>query len=449
MSTLEVREYVARHAPRRLTADATPAGSAPRRGLRIHRWTALFLTALLALSATVSLLTVRVIHSSEDALLSEQTQLIGSTLSALIGQVQSDFFALGMVATVGGPAVADPMLAGIEKEGLSPVLLLRRSGAQWVAADADAAPVVPLTDTSSPIVQKLDALQPGAFEVLGFSGTGNSEVISLASLPAGSAYAVYAELPLGILQSTTSSSEAPGWSNVAFALYVNGREQPADMVMATTKHLPLSSARAIVELNLEAQSATSVTKDPGPGKVRASSPDDLLLIASAQGQPLGWLAGNLFWIFLAAGLAGSLVLAAALEMLLRRRDLGITMVADLEANNAALDRALDEQARVERDRSRLEDQLRQAQRLEAVGQLAGGIAHDFNNLLAVILGNGDFALDALATDDPARADIEEMVQAAQRAAELTRQLLIFSRKDIVRPTAVDLNRVVDSTSRLL
>ncbi|MEW6487039.1 MAG: ATP-binding protein [Thermodesulfobacteriota bacterium] len=101
-----------------------------------------------------------------------------------------------------------------------------------------------------------------------------------------------------------------------------------------------------------------------------------------------------------------------------------------------------ERKRTQEELNRSQEQLAQAQRLEAVGLLAGGIAHDFNNLLQVVLGRGELALARLAPENPARADLGEMVQAALRAASLTRQLLAFSRRQVLQPRVLDLNAVV-------
>jgi len=97
----------------------------------------------------------------------------------------------------------------------------------------------------------------------------------------------------------------------------------------------------------------------------------------------------------------------------------------------------------------MEEQLRQSQKMEAVGQLAGGIAHDFNNLLTGILGYGDLLLNRVAGDGPARHDVEEIMKAAGRATALTRQLLAFSRKQVFQVKVTSLNDVVSNLDGML
>ncbi|HET8647633.1 MAG TPA: PAS domain S-box protein, partial [Vicinamibacteria bacterium] len=100
-------------------------------------------------------------------------------------------------------------------------------------------------------------------------------------------------------------------------------------------------------------------------------------------------------------------------------------------------------------RRRLEEQYRQAQKMEAVGRLAGGIAHDFNNLLSVILGYADVALRRLGPHDATRTKIEEIAKAGHRAAALTRQLLAFGRKQVLNPTPLDLGGVAADIGPML
>lgn len=103
----------------------------------------------------------------------------------------------------------------------------------------------------------------------------------------------------------------------------------------------------------------------------------------------------------------------------------------------------------ESERLRLEGQLRQSQRLESIGRLAGGVAHDFNNLLTVILGCADSLLAREGPDSQERTELQEISEAAQRAASLTRQLLAFSRQQVLQPRIIDVREVVTRATRML
>jgi len=101
------------------------------------------------------------------------------------------------------------------------------------------------------------------------------------------------------------------------------------------------------------------------------------------------------------------------------------------------------------DERRAADHLRQAQRIEAVGSLAGGLAHEVNNMMTAVIGFGGFVLKGLPEDHTNRSDVSEMVKAANRAAGVTRQLLAFTRQQVLQPSVLDLNLVVTDLTRML
>jgi PAS domain S-box-containing protein len=112
-------------------------------------------------------------------------------------------------------------------------------------------------------------------------------------------------------------------------------------------------------------------------------------------------------------------------------------------------RDVSERQKSQAERQRLEQQLLQSQKMESVGLLAGGVAHDFNNLLTVILGCTDVLAQRVGTDREQQALLSEVTAAAQRAADLTRQLLAFSRRQVLQPRVLDLNNVLVDVSRML
>lgn len=108
-----------------------------------------------------------------------------------------------------------------------------------------------------------------------------------------------------------------------------------------------------------------------------------------------------------------------------------------------------EYKRAEQEKEKLETQLFQAQKMESVGRLAGGVAHDFNNMLGVILGRVELALDRVSQSDPLHHNLNEIRKAAQRSADLTRQLLAFARKQAVNPKTLDLNETIAGMLEML
>ena len=137
----------------------------------------------------------------------------------------------------------------------------------------------------------------------------------------------------------------------------------------------------------------------------------------------------------------------------RRVDCGVFVIPSRESGQplclAAVMHDITERERAREERERLEERLQQAQKMESVGRLAGGVAHDFNNLLTVILGNLESILETLNPADPIYQPLTEVQRAGESAASLTRQLLAFSRKQIIAPTIIDLNALLGAMERML
>jgi signal transduction histidine kinase/CheY-like chemotaxis protein len=125
------------------------------------------------------------------------------------------------------------------------------------------------------------------------------------------------------------------------------------------------------------------------------------------------------------------------------------MAQEIERSHRELEGRIEATVRDLTRQRRLEDQLVQAQKMEAVGQLAGGVAHDFNNLLTVIMSYSSMLLADMGANDSVRGDIQEISDAAQRAAALTRQLLAFSRKQVLQMRPVNVNAVVTDVETML
>jgi PAS domain S-box-containing protein len=154
------------------------------------------------------------------------------------------------------------------------------------------------------------------------------------------------------------------------------------------------------------------------------------------------LAGVYVPPFLSQGLRkdGSVIIVelSAKTFYYKQKSMWLTVINDVS-----------EKKRAEKERAVLQAQLEQSQKMEAIGRLAGGIAHDFNNLLTVLIGYSEMLFGTLAPDDPRRHDVLEIRQTAKRAAELTEQLLAFSRRQIIIPKVTDLNELIAETQKML
>ncbi|MFH0730319.1 MAG: response regulator [Pseudomonadota bacterium] len=133
----------------------------------------------------------------------------------------------------------------------------------------------------------------------------------------------------------------------------------------------------------------------------------------------------------------------------RLEDKVMERTAELSAANTQLKIELAERKRAEEEKAGLEAQLYQAQRMEAVGQLAGGVAHDYNNMLSVILGFTQLALEKADEGSPLQGDLEEVLSAATRSIGITRQLLTFARKQTIDPRVLDLNETITGMIKML
>ncbi|HEY2428932.1 MAG TPA: histidine kinase dimerization/phospho-acceptor domain-containing protein, partial [Acidimicrobiales bacterium] len=404
--------------------------------------------AMLVLGLVLVVVTSGVIRSASDqdqrALLSQQATLAAGSVASLASQVKSVLDS----ATAAAVAVHDPVafraLMGAEAPYFSSFVVVHRQADGFNPLLTVGHPAVDVRQAPAGLRRELLALTPGEFDVTGFTVAGKARVLGVAERSGvDRSTIVYAEVPLPAYTQATGPS-----ADLQYAVYTDSSERLSSLVLASTAHLPLTGRRAIIAVPLDGSSVEGKPLlGPQPGSVRLPG-DHLLMVVTAAGRLGGVLMADLWMLLLVFGLLALLGGILAVEIVQRRRDEALVMVADLEMKNDALDAALEERAEAERERSMMEVRLRAAQRLETVGKLAGGIAHDFNNLLAVILNYARFVIDDIG-DHPVRGDVEEIERAARRAAELTHQLLVFSRQDIVEPAVVDVNAIVAGMDRLL
>lgn len=220
-----------------------------------------------------------------------------------------------------------------------------------------------------------------------------------------------------------------------------------------------------VEIEGQRYIADSVDLNPGTGKAEEIS----LVVLKSYNEGIAYLAQLnrlLLWLLLGTVAVGAILVLIISDTFTRPLKALVGGVGALEQGDfeyplkpsgndevAQVTRAFDRMRTTlqtnEGERLKLEEQLRRSQRMEAMGRLAGGVAHDFSNLLTVIKGHCDFLLEKLAPSDVLRGSGQQIAKAADRAASLTRQLLIFSRKQTTQPRVLDLNSVVSEMGKLL
>jgi PAS domain S-box-containing protein len=133
-------------------------------------------------------------------------------------------------------------------------------------------------------------------------------------------------------------------------------------------------------------------------------------------------------------------------------EISVSLIRDSEGKPIGfrgISRDVTQRKRAEEERLGLQEQLRQSQKMEAVGKLAGGVAHDFNNLLTIIKGYSELSLSELSKGNPLRENLEDIKKATDRASDLTRQLLAFSRRQMLQPEVLDLNSYVSNMDKML
>jgi len=386
-------------------------------------------------------LTRHINERDQDRLLTLQAQNARTTITALVSQIESTMSSVGTVAAAtNGSADAVHRLANADPslDLFSALAILHRSSDGSILVPAQSGkPSTSIPHLAGESGRELTTVMDhGGTDIVGLFGHGQQRRLAVAEgaplVPGG--YVVYAEIPLP--EGTILKS---GFAGLQYALY-DGRSASGPLLFATTRTLPLTGERVSQLMDLDDLNTTLP-----PNSTKA----DLVFVVSANGSLVGTLPNLLPWILGALAIVFGLLTAFVVEVTSRRKDQALRLVADLEEKNAALDQAMAEQVTAERDRIRLEGELRQSQRLESVGRLAGGVAHDFNNLLAAILTYGEFIAEELGPEHPLQEDVAEVRKAAQRGAELTRQLLVFSRRDLVQPSVLDVNDTITDLLNLL
>jgi signal transduction histidine kinase/CheY-like chemotaxis protein len=381
------------------------------------------------------------VHFTDGQLLRQDAAQGSLVLNTVVASLTSPYKALGATIPTTGetPAAFTSAASALAADSGSAVALLDVTGGH-VRVVSSVGPLhhsfgTPAADAS---VVGLGA-RPGASFAGIFTASGKrwlQEVYSKGYVPSG--YLLYSEAPISKVGAVT---QLPGilFSGATGNVFV-GSVSPANIVLQTSADTSTNGQVALSVINTSNELATDamLTNDAQS----FSSPGQIIVAMSESGNLSGNFVPLFPWAILIIGLIATAGMTALLTSVVRRRDEALVLVSDLEVKNNELDEALVRQAQAEH-------RLRQAQRMEAVGQLAGGIAHDFNNLLQAIVSYSEFISDAIGPESEVQRDVQEVQKAANRAADLTRQLLVFSRQDATSPTVLNVPLIVLDSERFL
>ena len=374
------------------------------------------------------------VQDSDRSLVRERT---GQTLSVVLTVTQQveAIVAAGAIAaefTNGDPSAFQAATGGVTTSLLSSLSLVRiePGGPTLVTSVGRRAPLL-FDELGAGDLATLDEIAgTGSRLTYVARGTVAGEHLAAFATSAGpgSTLVLYSEITAADAQAQTQASGIAS-SDMRFAIYLGDAATPDALILSSPDGLP---------------SGGNVVTDRVP-----IGGEELIVVLGPRHRLVSGFAWAAPWILLAIGLVQTVLIAILVERGRRRRDEALRLVDDLERRTQELDRALAEQRRAEEEARVSAERLRHAQRMEAIGQLAGGVAHDFNNLLTAIIGSTRLLLRGTQPGDPVRSGLEDVERAADRAASLTRQLLAFSRKQVLQPSVVDLNRIVRETETLL
>lgn len=382
-------------------------------------------------TVVLSQLAQRVVDDNEDRLLAQRAAQVELLFAGLGDSFEADVVSATVAAQAadGDPAAFERFVTQGDEATETP--------STWVLLERTPEGLVPTTATGPSLLgenrgPEVDAAlaeaADGGFVVVPLAGEESPlQALGIAAGRPDVPGDLVAVRELSLVQAATGSAEVEGFEDVGLELYLGDEAVAQERVFA-------------------------IAMDEVVGGT-AARPFELggqrFLLRVGATEPLtGSLTDRLPVLLLAAGLAAGVLVAFALQVTLVRRDHALALVDELETKNAEVERAIEEQRRAEAANDALEDELRRSQRLEAVGRLAGGVAHDFNNLLAAIMSFAELA-EGGADDPSVRDDLAEIRRAAERGADLTRQLLAFSRREGGEVERVDVGHVVDDLRRLL